>query len=131
MTFWEFFHDYWWLIFPIFGLGMAVWGMASSESQSKRVMDLIKSYVDQGKDPPPELLRMAAEGGEASGPQTQQSRQQSSGWSFVVFAALAAGFGVGYWLVRGESFAFALLIVAVFTAVMALGSLVLLLLGRK
>jgi hypothetical protein len=126
----ELFRDFWWLIFPIFGLIMAVWGMASSESRSKRVMDLIKSYVDQGKDPPPELLKLAAEDADYSA-RTPQTRQQNNAWSFVVFAALAAGFTTGWWFVQGEDYAFAFLIVAVTMGVLAVGSLFIFLLGRK
>ncbi len=130
MTFWEFFDDYWWLMFPVFGLVMAFWGMASSERRSKQVMDLIKSYVDQGKDPPAELLKLAAEDADYSA-QTPQTHQQSKGWTFVVFAALAAGFAAGWWFVRGEDYAFALLIAAVTTGVLAVGALFIFLLGRN
>lgn len=126
----ELVRDFWWVIFPVFGLGMAVWGMASYENRSKRVMDLIKSYVDQGKDPPPELLKLAAEDADYSG-RAPQTRQHSSAWTFIVFAAMAAGFAAGWWLVRGENFAFSFLIVAVVMGVLAVGALFILLLARK
>jgi hypothetical protein len=130
MTFADIFSHYWWLMFPIFGLVMGIWSMASSERRNARVLDLIKSYVDQGKDPPAELLKLAAQDGGGSY-HTPEGRRQSNGWSFVVFAGIAAGFGAGWWFVRAESFAFAFLIVAVTMGVMAAGALVMLLLGRK
>jgi len=126
----DLFRDFWWLIFPIFGMGMGLWGMASSERRSNRVMDLIKSYVDQGKEPPPELLKLAAEGDDYSG-RTPQTRQHSGAWTFVTFAAMAAGFTTGWWFVRGEDYAFPFLIVAVVMGVLAVGALFILLLGRK
>jgi len=132
MTFLEFFAAYWWLMFPVFGMFMGVYGMFSSERRNTKVMDLIKSYIDQGKEPPPELLKMATSDEYASDWQgAGQTRRQNNGWSFVVFAALAAGFGVGWYFVQGESFAFAFLIVAVTMAVMAVGALFITLLGRK
>ena len=130
MTFWEFFDDYWWLMFPVFGIVMAAWGMASSERRSTRVMDLIKSYVDQGKDPPPELLKLASEDAESDG-RTPQARQHSSAWTFITFAAMAAGFTTGWWFVRGQDYAFPFLIVAVVMGVLAVGALFILLFARK
>lgn len=130
MTFTELFVGFWWLIFPIFGMLMGFWGMISSERRSARVMDLIKSYVDQGKEPPAELLRLATSDEEVMA-QTPEGRRNSNSWSFVVFAALAAGFGVGYYFVRGEDYAFAFLIVAVVMAVMAAGALFIVLTSRR
>jgi len=130
MNFAQFFAAYWWLMFPIFGMGMGLWSMASSERRNARVLDVIKSYVEQGKEPPPELLKLAALE-DYSSHNTPEGRRQGNGWSFVVFAAMAAGFGAGWWSVRGQDFGFAFMIVAIVMGVMALGALLMLLLGRK
>lgn len=126
------FRDFWWLIFPIFGMLMAVWGMIQSDNRSRQVISLIKSYTDQGKEPPPELLKLASqglqEGGQAPSP---PSRQNSGVWTFIVFAAMAAGFGVGWYMVRDQDFAFAFALVGVVMGVMAAGALLLLIFGRK
>jgi hypothetical protein len=53
MTATQLFAAYWWLIFPIFGMMMGLIGMFQSDRRATRTMDLIKAYVDQGKDPPP------------------------------------------------------------------------------
>ena len=130
MTFAEFFHDFWWLMFPVFGMLMAVMGMFQDDRRSQKTMDLIKSYVDQGKDPPAELLKLASQ--DADSAAWRGSRDGNSrAWSFIVFAALAAGLGTGYYFVRAEDWAFAFLIGAVATGVMALGALVLLFTGRR
>jgi hypothetical protein len=52
-------------------------------------------------------------------------------WTFVTFAALATGFGVGYWFMRAEDWAFAFAIVAIVMGIMAFGALLLLIFGRK
>lgn len=130
MNFEHLFYSFWWLIFPIFGMFMGLYGMISSERRSSRVIDLIKSYVDQGKEPPAELLRLAAQETEAwQG--TPEMRRQNNGWSFVVFAGLAAGFGAGWYMVRAEQWSFAFAIVAIVMGIMALGALVLQLTSRK
>ncbi|MEZ6022488.1 MAG: hypothetical protein R3C16_03510 [Hyphomonadaceae bacterium] len=128
-TFEDLFRSYWWLIFPIFGMAMAFWGMLSSERRSRNAIDLIKSYVDQGKEPPPELLRLATQDTDASFGSPERGNGRA--WSFFVFTALAAGFGVGWWMVRDEGAAFAFATVAVTMGVIAVGALLILLFGRK
>ncbi len=129
----DLFRDYWWLIFPIFGMAMGVAGMFSSERRSRDVIALIKSYTDQGKEPPPELVRLAAKDWDEDGVITSpQSRAQSNGWSFFTFAALAVGFGLAYWFIHPtEDWAWIFLAVAAGMGVMALGGLVMMFVGRK
>ncbi len=134
MDFEELFRDFWWLLFPIFGMSMGLIGMLQTESRNQQVMRLIKSYLDQGKEPPPELLKLASQPNDyetnMSGVASPGQRN-SSVWNFVVFFALAAGFSVGYWFVRGEPYAFAFLIVAVTMGVLALGALFIALTSRR
>jgi len=129
MTFAEFFASYWWLMFPIFGMFLAAMGVFQDDARSTKAMDLIRTYVNQGKDPPPELLQMVAQDAESArgGAPSEHGRA----WSFIVFAALSAGLGTGYYFVRAEDWAFAFLIGAVATGVMAVGALFLLVFGRK
>lgn len=132
MSFEGLFRDFWWLIFPIFGMLMAVWGMIQSDNRSRQVISLIKSYTDQGKEPPPELLKLVSQGLQEGGQTPLPSSRQHSGvWTFVVFAAMAAGFGVGWYMVRDQDFAFAFALVGVVMGVMAVGALMLLIFGRK
>ena len=54
--YWGFPH-FWWLIFPLFWMIFALaWGW-SRHSRANRALDIIKTYADQGKEPPPELLK--------------------------------------------------------------------------
>lgn len=130
MEFESLFRQFWWLIFPIFGMVMAIWGMISNERRAREAMGVIKSYIDQGKDPPQELVDLAA-GGDDYHHAGRHSARQNGAWSFVTFAALAVGFGAGYYAVRNEEYAFAFLIVALIMTVMALGALMMLLFASK
>jgi hypothetical protein len=130
MTFAALFSQYWWLMFPIFGMGMAVLGMFQDDSRSRKTMDLIKSYVDQGKEPPPELLKLATQDADSAA-WRGDSKKSDGAWTFIVFAGVSAGLGTGYYFVRAEDYAFAFLIGAVATGVMAVGALVLLISGRR
>ena len=129
MNFEELFRDFWWLMFPIFGMGMGLWGMSSTERRNRDVMNVIRSYVDQGKEVPPELLRMAQSDWEA--PSRPPPPQQANLWTFFTFGAIAAGFAVGWWYIRAEEWAFAFLVVAVTFGVLALGALLITLTSRR
>lgn len=131
MTFEELFRGYWWLMFPIFGMVMAFVGMFQTEDRSRQVMKLIKSYLDQGKEPPPELLKMAQDRSDYEMDFGVPTQRSGGLWSFFVFLALSAGFGVGYWWIREESYSFAFLIVAVTMGVLAVGSLIIALTQRR
>jgi uncharacterized membrane protein len=125
------FGNFWWIIFPIFGMSMGVLGMIQNDQRTRRTLDLIRSYVEQGKEPPPELLKLAQRSDDGMGSYDGSANSGSRAWTFVVFAALAAGFATGYWFIRGEDFAFPFLIVAVTMGVLALGALGILVAGRK
>lgn len=128
MDFVQLFREFWWLLFPIFGMGMGFTGMRSSERRSREVMNVIKAYVDQGKDVPPELLRMAQADWQGDHPATPH---QSNWWSFFVFTALAVGFSAGWYFVRAESWSFAFLIVAITMGILALGALFIAITSRR
>lgn len=134
MTFFEFFEVYWWLMFPVFGMAMAFIRMSQSERRTNQTMDLIKSYIDQGKEPPAELLRLAAKGleGDDQSSAPPQTRRQRMLWQFVVFGGMAAGFGTAYALTsRTEDWAWVFLAVAVSAGVIAMGALIMFALGDR
>ena len=81
------FYSFWWLIFPIFGMAMGVMSMWQRHARANRTIDIIKSYADQGKEPPPELLAALR------APEFAGRPQRNSSWVPVfLFAALSAGF---------------------------------------
>jgi hypothetical protein len=54
--FYSFASSYWWLIFPV-GWGLvALLRIWTQHRQAQATLDLLKSYVDQGKEPPAALL---------------------------------------------------------------------------
>jgi hypothetical protein len=88
------FSRFWWLIFPLFWMIFALAVGWSRHSRANRALDIIKSYADQGKDPPPELLNGLQ--GDVGG------RCGRDGWRYsperklhraILFSALALAFG--------------------------------------
>lgn len=94
----DYFDQYWWLIFPILGMGMGFFGMYSAHRTRAEKIKLIRFYVEQGKEPPPALLATLSETGNDDGcGGTRSGRITSLVSSFTVFAALALAFGYTGW----------------------------------
>ena len=94
--FYNLFVGFWWLLFPL-GFGIAgvvrVW---LRHSQAKARLALLKSYIDQGKEPPPELLRILQEPVQRREEQDRKSHDWSQHYAHVgfIFTALAVAFAV-------------------------------------
>jgi hypothetical protein len=132
----DLFRSFWWLIFPLFGMFMAVWGTVTSQRRTTSVIDLIKTYTDRGQEPPAELVKLAAKGLESEDDDNEggsrQSRAESNGWSFFMFAGIAAGTAVAYaFTYTTEDWAWVFLAVSAGFSIMALGALVMLIFFRS
>jgi hypothetical protein len=64
-----FFNSYWWLLFPIGFFVFGAWDRWLAYRRSRDHLDLLRSYAEKGKDPPPELVRNVSDDmpGEAPG----------------------------------------------------------------
>ncbi|ESQ76371.1 hypothetical protein [Asticcacaulis sp. AC402] len=97
MSFEQLFRDYWWLIFPIGGMLMGVFGMFSHHHHRTETLRILKSYADQGKEPPAFLLDALKTDEDRAMDHAfgrGRYRHRHGGWGGVVtFAALAVGFG--------------------------------------
>ena len=98
--FYSLFSRFWWLIFPLFWMGAMVMAQWSRHNRANRALDIIKSYADQGKDPPPDLLKsMQGGGGDYCGWDSdwrgrwRYSPQRLLQRTFL-FTALAIAFGI-------------------------------------
>lgn len=91
--YWQF-PQLWWLIFPLFWMVFALTRVWSRHTRANRALDIIKTYADQGKDPPPELIRSLQGGMDGGcglyGGRYSPQRQLYRGFLFL---ALAIGFG--------------------------------------
>lgn len=124
----QFATHFWWLIFPI------AWGLAGltrallRHGRANRTLDIIKSYADQGKEVPPELLAALQDRGHWRHGRHHHRHGDERGWSrFFLFAALAVGFAVLAFrnggLIDGQH-SIGLVFVAIVMTGLALGGLV-------
>jgi amino acid permease len=92
----DLFRSYWWLIFPmswfVFG-GYQSW---LSYRANKDTLDLIKTYAQAGREPPPELLaklnKRWNEGDEFDERPRRRERRQRTWSQVALFGCLCAGF---------------------------------------
>lgn len=95
------FVNYWWLIFPVGWMIMGAIGSMSHYRHKSEMLKLLKSYADQGKDPPAALLDAlkSDEGRDYDrddyyrGRRYRRYRGRGWWWPVVVFASLAVGLG--------------------------------------
>lgn len=99
------FYSFWWLIFPVGWMILRAFNMFGHYNHRNEVLKLLKTYADQGKEPPAtllETLRHDETRDVDDRDHWRDRRWRNRGYrgrfgSFVVFAALAAGFGyAGY-----------------------------------
>lgn len=53
----HFFFSYWWLLFPLGFFIFGAWDRWLAYQRSKDRLELLRTYTNQGKDPPPELIK--------------------------------------------------------------------------
>ena len=101
--FYSLFSRFWWLIFPLFWMGAMVMAQWSRHNRANRALDILKSYADQGKDPPPELMKSLQAGTDWGSRDNCGWGGGSWGWRYspqrllhrtFVFTALAIAFGI-------------------------------------
>lgn len=127
------FRDFWWLMFPLAWIVGSAFSNFFRYRGQKNALDLVRTYVERGQEPPEALLRMIEKphdpdavcevSFETSTPRTP--RVAADYWSlFGLFAALAAGFGFAgaFTGIDGGSGAF--LVVAVTMGAVAIWALI-------
>ena len=131
-TFLSLFRQFWWLIFPLWWMVLRVIRTFRHQSAQDRALEVLRIYAAQGKEPPPEVLKALTQAGAArddyadtSGPLYQRANSATSAWwTFLVFAALAGGFGYGGFYLFTDDAHSAFMVVAIIMGILAAGSLV-------
>ncbi|MCC7266657.1 MAG: hypothetical protein IT546_04860 [Caulobacteraceae bacterium] len=123
----DLFRHFWWIIFPIFGMGMGVYGMWIDHRRRRDAIDLLKVYAQKGAEPPPELTRVMAQMADPWGlNSTNSSGRYNELWSMATFLALCAGFSFAAYAGPAEA-AWAFVMVAIIMGIFAIGALIIVL----
>ncbi|MFZ2031307.1 MAG: hypothetical protein WAU68_13425 [Vitreimonas sp.] len=131
----DLFRQFWWLIFPIMGMLCGLVAMLQQNNRQNRAMDLLRTYAEQGKEPPQELLKALSQDGEPPAMMgVRQDRVSGAWWTFFVFIALTGGFGVGASSFDNDAHS-AFMVITVVMGILAFGALIMALMatfaGRK
>ncbi len=86
----ELFREFFWLIFPIMGMGIAFLAVAGEFGRQKRALEVLRVYAEKGTEPPASVLAVLSRAS------SEQKKNPMAG--FALFAVLAIGFGaVVFW----------------------------------
>ena len=81
----ELFREFFWLIFPILGMGIAFMAVAGEFGRQKRALEVLRVYAEKGTEPPASVLAVLSRAS------SEKKRNPMAG--FALFAVLAIGFG--------------------------------------
>jgi hypothetical protein len=143
----DLFRSYWWLLFPLGFFIASAFDQLMRYQRHRDTLDLIKSYTDQGKEPPAALVERVAgklkvdeeaednEDGwddRAERRRYRRLRRRERSWyQVVLFGVMAAGFGIASLTHVYPSASGAFLIVTFVMAALCLASLVTILTSRR
>lgn len=103
MTFFDFLSHYWWLVFVLIWPITGIIHSFTHYNHRTEMLKMLKSYADQGKEPPAGLLDAMKAGDRGDYDDDYYGRRRwrrhRSGWpAAITFIALSAGFGyAGYY----------------------------------
>jgi hypothetical protein len=90
---------HWWLLFPILGFAIAFYSLYLDHRRKRGWMDLMRTYAQQGKEPPASLTNAATSGDwQWHGPPAHygHSGRFSDVRRAIILGVLAAAFGYLY-----------------------------------
>jgi hypothetical protein len=116
----ELFREFFWLIFPVLGMGIAFMAVAGEFGRQKRALDVLRTYAEKGVEPPPSVLAVLS--------RASSEKKKNPKASFAFFAVMAIGFifTAGWFDSNGGSWPFVLgfAITSFVMAALALSNLV-------
>lgn len=111
-------YQFWWLIFPIMGMGMGYVRLWRDHQREKQVIDLLKTYAEKGAEPPTSVLE-ALKTPQYSDRYAYRYGRRNAWPMATLFGAMATGFifvsGVLYYR-RDEDWPWILIPAGVFVA---------------
>jgi hypothetical protein len=87
----ELFREFFWLIFPILGMGIAFVAVFGEFARQRRALEVLRVYAEKGTEPPPSVLAVLSRA-------SAENKRRTPLASFVFFLIMALGFGgVAWW----------------------------------
>lgn len=80
----ELFREFFWLIFPVLGMGIAFMAVAGEFGRQKKALDVLRTYAEKGTEPPPAVLAVLS--------RASSEKEKNPKASFAFFTIMALGF---------------------------------------
>lgn len=81
----ELFREFFWLIFPILGMGIAFVAVFGEFARQRRALEVLRVYAEKGTEPPPSVLAVLSRA-------SAESKKRNPLASFAFFLIMALGF---------------------------------------
>lgn len=91
----ELFREFFWLIFPVLGMGIAFVAVFGEFSRQKRALEVLRVYAEKGAEPPASVLAVLSRASS-----DDKKRNPMAGFAFFLIMALGFG-GVAWWFNNG------------------------------
>ena len=88
----DLFRQFFWIIFPVFGMGIGAFSIWNEFSRQKKALEVLKVYAEKGTEPPQSVLEVLNRA-------STRQRRRGAGWSGAAFfGVLTIGFaGMAIW----------------------------------
>ena len=88
----DLFREFFWIIFPIFGMGVGAFAIWNEFSRQKKALEVLKVYAEKGTEPPQSVMDVLTRAS------VSRPRRGGAMANAVFFGMLAAGFaGMAIW----------------------------------
>jgi hypothetical protein len=133
--FWQFWFNFWWLLFPLAGMAFGALNIWLTYRRSSQAMEVLKAYVASGREPPAEIiaaLHVAPPASRGWPPRSVDRLDPVASWSAVIpFYAIGAAFAVAAFLIGARDVRLVFVVLAVAFGISSLGLTALLLVRSR
>ena len=99
----DLFRHFFWLIFPIMGIGLGAFAIWNEFSRQKKALEVLKVYAEKGAEPPASVIAVLNRASSPGG--TEPPRTLANPWARAAFfVIMSAGFGaMTFWTARSHA----------------------------
>ena len=98
----ELFREFFWLIFPILGMGIAFMAVAGEFGRQKKALEVLRTYAEKGVEPPANVLAVLSRAS------SENKKNPKASFAFFTIMALGFIFVAGWFNGTGGSWPFVL-----------------------
>ena len=98
----ELFREFFWLIFPILGMGIEFMAVAGEFGRQKKALEVLRTYAEKGVEPPASVLAVLSRAS------SEKKKNPKASFAFFTIMALGFIFTAGWFNATGGGWPFVL-----------------------